>query len=276
MGQWSVHKVYSHGDLVYAPTVLDEWWTRGNRKADHAAARVFERSPTVFWNNYLELCKFHDLHSQLVREQISFLLDMAHSSLEQKPAQFFDAEDLPVSSLVLSWSPNQCDLSSQFLPENVAEIDVQMLGGFTSQFCESLANFIHSIDLEAPHSRFVTGLELMCAFLTLHEGAIPHPRLVDGVVNYCDDSIRGGGLMRHTIAAALKVFRLGFETVLTALGVQFLVKPTCRPDIFVYVKHWSVHVGWPLEFSQAVDPVLISWFANRPYRRACDLARPLP
>ena len=232
--------------------------------------------PTVFWNNYLELCKFHDEHSQLVREQLSFLLDMAHSSLEQKPAQTLDAEDLPVSSLVLSWSPNQCDLASQFLPENVAEIDVQMLGGFTAQFCESLAIFIHSIDLEAPHSRFVTGLELMCAFLNLHEGIIPHPRLVDGVVNYCDGSFRAGGLMRHTIATALKIFRHGFETVLTSLGVQFLVKSTCRPDLFVFVKHWSILVGWPEDVAHVVDPVLTSWFAQRPYRRACDLARPLP
>ena len=276
-GQWCVHKVFAHGDPAYAPSALDEWWLAGNRKADRAAARVFERSPASFWNNYLELCKFHDQQSQMVSEQIAFLLDMARSSLEQKPTHSVDVEDLPLSALVLSWSPNQCDLASQFLLESIADIDVQNLDGFSAQFSEPIASFIYSVDLEAPQARFVSGLELLCAFLSLHEGAIPHPKLVGGVVQYLDPDVTcAGGLMRHTIASGLRIFRLGVEKVLTSLGVQFQVKSTSRPDLYVYVKHWSIFIGWPMEVAHPTDSLLASWFAPRPYRRACDLARPIP
>ena len=80
--------------------------------------------------------------------------------------------------------------------------------------------------------------------------------------------IRAGGLLKHTIASAFKVFRTVIERVLTCVGAQYFHQSTRRPDVGVYVKHWSLQIGW-------VDDADIS-VAARPYRRACDIARPLP
>ena len=82
--------------------------------------------------------------------------------------------------------------------------------------------------------------------------------------------------MRHTIAAALRIFRTGVETLLSSLNAQFQVKHSCRPDLGIFVQHWSLFIGWPHEVACSVDGTLTSWFASRPYRRACDIARPIP
>ena len=88
--------------------------------------------------------------------------------------------------------------------------------------------------------------------------------------------IRAGGLLKHTIASAFKVFHTVIERVLTCVGAQYFHQSTRRPDVGVYVKHWSLQIGWPDDVDISVAATSRSWFAARPYRRACDIARPLP
>ena len=180
-GQWHVHKVFSHGDPTFANTVLDEWMIAGNRKADRAAGLVFDRCPSDFWNNYVSLSQYHFRQSQLVQSQLNFLLDIARCSFDQS-TQPLDVEDVTLSTLVLPWSHNTCDLAAQLSWDSISELNVQQMGGFSVQFCESAFQFLYALDLEAPQARFVTGLELLCAFLTFFEGSVPHPKIVNGVV----------------------------------------------------------------------------------------------
>ena len=106
-----------------------------------------------------------------MEEQLDFLLELAHATQEQSGFTDMDDECLPVSSLCLQWSPNECDLFTQFPEEGLNGLDVQLFGGFTVQFCDSVLQYF--LDLEAHQVRFVTGLELLAGFLVLHGGSIP-------------------------------------------------------------------------------------------------------
>ena len=88
--------------------------------------------------------------------------------------------------------------------------------------------------------------------------------LTVGVLSFHDLSTCAAGLMRHTFASAIKIFKLGIERLFHGLGVQFRCQSTCRPDLGLYVKHWSTHVGWPECVENAVSNVIRGWF-ERPY-----------
>ena len=260
-----------------AADTVSEWLIHGNRKADDAAGRVFSRCPSEFWSNYLNLCTHHERGKIFVCEQISMLLDVARSVFDARALPDEDQEGTLISSLALQWLPNQSDLAMQFPLDGLNSLSVQQLGGFSAQFSSSVLEFLRSLDYEAPSARYVTGLELLCGFLVLFKGSIPHQRVESGTLLFLDPSTtRAGGLMRHTIASALKIFKIAVEKILSLLEVQYHVSSRCRPDLGVHVKSWSLLVGWPFDVDQKVGEVLKTWFAPRAYRRACDLARPIP
>ena len=277
LAQWSAHKVCSHEDFVAAPSTLHEWWLAGNRKADGAAGRVFDRCPSDFWNTYQNLCRHHEQGRQEVCEQIALLLDVAQSVFENRAPLDHDQENTLISSLALQWLPNQSDLAMQFPIDGLDSFSVQQLGGFSAQFSSSVLEYLKSLDFEAPQARYVTGLELLCGFLVLFNGSIPYQRLESGALLFLDPSAsRAGGLMRHTITSALRIFKMAVEKILSLLDVQYCVSTGCRPDLGIHVKSWTLLIGWPYDVNQKVGDVLQQWFALRPYRRACDIARPIP
>ena len=159
-----------------------------------------------------------------LEEWLVFLLEVATHTLEHKCDVEPDDESLLLSAFNLQWSPNSCDLSSQFPLEGITELHAQKLGGFTVQFCDSVHQYLSSLDFEAHQERFVTGLELLAVFLIPFDGSIPLARVEHGI----------------------------------------------------HVRGWSIRIGWPHDVNSSVTAVLSEWFAHRPYRKACDLTRPLP
>eukprot|EP00438_Fugacium_kawagutii_P009705 Skav211708 [mRNA] locus=scaffold2852:32753:42021:+ [translate_table: standard] len=238
---------------------------------------AFQLCDTSFWQNYESLCQHHLTATQAVGEQLQFLVDIAQHELSNRGRTTFDPEDLPLSSLVVEREPNSHDICLQISPEDIETLDVQLLNGFSVQFGKSLVQFLIHLDFEAQSARFVTGLEMMFAFVSFSGTSIPWPRSASGVTIYEDPfQIQAGGLMRHTISSALNVFKAAVQSVFTAIGVQFDCSATNRPDLFLMVPQWSIKIGWPDEVEADVSGQIRSIFRDRPHRRACDLARPLP
>ena len=210
----------------------------------------------------------------MVREQLAFLLDIAKHTLENTQDVVFDEEDIPVGSLCLNWVSNESALFSQVDPS--FEFTVQNLGGFTAQFSNSILAYLIDLDMVAVNSRFVTGIELLAGFVAVHGGEIPFPKQSSGHILYEDPvNIRAGGLQRHTVATAFRIFKIAIETLLPLAGVQYNCIRSNRVDLGLFVDHWSIHIGWPSHVDQVVSAKVRDWFCNRPYRKACDLARPL-
>ena len=274
--QWSIHHVFSHGDSVLALTELEEWWIRGNDMADAAASQVFQCLPSQLRSTYDDLCRYHDEQSSLVKQQLSLLLEVAQHELHSRGPCDHDEEDLQISSLTLQRFPNEGLLFSQSPLEAIQNCDFRMLGGFSQTFSCSLMQFLSDLDLAASHARFVTCIELVAAFLTCANGAIPFQNLEDGNMVFMDPCLRAGGLVRHTFASAMKVLRLAIEKCFALASVQFEARSTSRADVGLLVPQWSLLIGWPDDIESKVSSVVSNWFQSRPHRRASDLARPIP
>ena len=272
--QWNIHKVGSHSDPSLVNEPIYEWWIAGNSKADAAASRAFQLSHPAFLSNYDKLCKHHDVQTCLVQEQLAFLHDIAKHTFEGPEHVVFDEEEIPLSTLSLNWSSNESLIFSQIPSDFV--FDVQSLGGFTAQFCDSLLSYILDLDMVAVNSRYVTGVELLAGFVFVHQGSVPFAKQSSGQVIYEDPlGIRAGGLQRHTIATALRIFRLAVERILKLAGAQFSCLRTNRVDLGLMVNQRSLLIGWPDQVESVVSVKVRDWFSTRPHRKACDLARPL-
>ena len=274
LDQWDIHNVHSHVDLAVTEDVLMEWWAGGNDKADSAAARAFDSCPTAFWQNYIRLCTHHDQQTKLVKMQLDFLLDVAQHELSHRADAPLDAEDLPVSSLRLQWIDNESDIVSQ-IPFDFESSDVLLPDKFPAQFLRNLVRFLADIDTVANRARYVTGLELMFGFRHFYGDTIPFQRSRNGQTYFEDVSnIHAGGLIRHTMATALRIFLMALEHVSLVFDIQFVTSSSNRPDVGLNVCQWSLLVGWPEEVDSVVAALVRDTFSGRPHRRACDLARP--
>ena len=150
------------------------------------------------------------------------------------------------------------------------------LGGFTVQFCQSIFRYVLDLDMVASCSRMVTGVELLFGFIFCFQGILPVSRLINGQIVYDDPAnFRAGGLLKHTVASALKTFRSALELTFRIAGADLTCERTNRID-GLYVNQWSILVGWPSDVDAVVVHHLKDWFASRPHRRACNLARPMP
>ena len=134
--QWAVHKVVSHGDATCVDDVLTEWWIAGNFQADRLASEVYDTLPLSFRQTYELFCTAHDHQSQLVKEQLLFLLDLAKHSLGPDINGVVDEEELSVAVLRIPSFPNESVLFSQVDPD--FDFGNSHLGGFTVQFCKSI------------------------------------------------------------------------------------------------------------------------------------------
>eukprot|EP00438_Fugacium_kawagutii_P010800 Skav218420 [mRNA] locus=scaffold466:172545:174128:- [translate_table: standard] len=275
-GQWSIHKVHSHNDEAAAESPLVEWWVRGNDMADTAATDAFQLADPTFWNNYEALCRHHATQSQLVIEQIQFLVAIAQFELTHRGPSQFDPEDMVLSSFQVVYEPCDYDFCLQLAPEDLDSLDVQLLNGFSAQFMKTLLQFLINLDFEAQSARYVTGLELLYAFVHFTGTSIPWPRLTSGSTTYVEPHlIHAGGLMRHTIASAMHVFKTAVQSATLAAGVQTVCLSTNRPDLHLFVPQWSLRIGWPDQVERVVGNLVRTAFHDRPHRRSCDLARPL-
>lgn len=276
-GQWHIHKVCAHMDIVAVEDPLEEWWIRGNAMADTAATLAYQLCDPAFWSNYTSMCQHFDNGTREVQEQLAFLLGVAQHELQNRGQRQYDPEDLPVSSLAVASEENQFAFCLQISPEDIEALTVQSLGGFSVQFGKAVAQFLVNLDFEAINERFVTGLELLYAFRIFTGLSIPWPRSVSGTVVYEEPhNVCAGGLMRHTFSSALGTFKAAIQSVCFSIGAQFDSSPVSRPDIHLVAPQWSVKIGWPQQVEVAVASSIRTDFTSRPFRRACDLARPLP
>eukprot|EP00435_Cladocopium_sp_Y103_P000665 s1296_g1.t1 len=274
--QWDVHKLYSHRDVVQAVSPLEEWWILGNAKADAAAAEAFESTSSAFRQTYTSLCEHHDFQVKRVQRQLAFLVDVAKFELEHRQSDVFGDEDITVGSLLVPRFPCTRGIVDQVELDVLEQLSDQHVFPFPVQFGKALLSYLFDLDMTASCARVVTGIELMAGFLA--EGnQIPLQRFVDGKLIYEDPSaVCCGGLIRNTIATALKTFKVALAKFLSAAGVQFDFQQSSRPDIGLCVRHWSILIGWPDQCEAVVSKMVQGWFATRRYRKACDLARPLP
>ena len=79
--------------------VLTEWWIAGNSQADRLASEVYDTLPFSFQQTYEQFCTVHDHQSQLVKEQLLFLFDLAKHSLGPETDGVVDEEELSVAVL---------------------------------------------------------------------------------------------------------------------------------------------------------------------------------
>eukprot|EP00435_Cladocopium_sp_Y103_P012608 s4890_g3.t1 len=274
--QWDCHKLYSHGDYAQASTLLDEWWILGNARADFAADGAFGEASPALWRTYIRLCDHHDLQVVRVQNQLAFLVAVAKFELEHQYEEEYDEENQVLSSFLIPRFVCDRSFVDQFELDVLDTLSDQQTAPFSVQFGRAVLNYMLDLDATATHSRFVTGIELMAGFLALGN-CIPIQRFVDGHLVYEEPSaVRCGGLIRITMATALKTFKLALFQLLRAAAVQFEVQLTNRPDLGICVNHWSVYLGWPLQIESVASPLVRKWFSTRRYRRACDLARPFP
>lgn len=274
--QRSLHQVYSHQELADASSPLVEWWIRGNAIADAAASMVFECGDPQIIATYNALCEHHQTVAQQVVTQLSFLVDIAQTELATRGQNNCSSEDVPISLLHVSYFENSHDLFHQISLEDSYSLDSQPLNGFTVQFCDAIVQFLLQLDL-APRARYVTGIELLFGFIHFSGMNIPWPRNIQGEVAFEDlQQLRAGGLMRHTCASALRIFKRAVRTIMTVHDAHISSESRSRPDVFLMVPQWALLLGWPHDVEQVVSGQLKLFFSARPHRRACDLARPLP
>eukprot|EP00438_Fugacium_kawagutii_P001818 Skav203521 [mRNA] locus=scaffold687:165732:169360:+ [translate_table: standard] len=274
--QWSVHQVYSHGDVTTVVSCLDEWWTAGNDKADFAALCANRDRTPEFWRNFKDLTEYKDRTSERVRSQLQFLVQLAQQDFKSADAASFDTEDLPLHSLKLQWFTNDAPFLSVFEPNFIDELPVSSRNVFPVQFLREVLNMLFAFDIEAENARYVTGIELVVAFVHLYKGTLPFPRSIEGEIFFeYPQRVRGGGLMRLTIAQALDLFWKAIHHLAASAGAQLSYQHSSRPELGLIVPQKSVLVGWPLFVEHSVSGVVAGMFSSRPHRRACDIARPL-
>ena len=276
-GQFQVHKVFSHYDEAAAPTCVDEWMIRGNDKADAVASRAHELRPLSFHHNHRSLCQHHDRMTELVHSQLKFLLALAQQDLAEPSRHHnFDIEDLPLGALVQNTEPNDCALAAQFELETINLLPDRCAAGFSRRFSSEILTLLLDCDTTAAHARHVTGVEFLAAYLTLYQGHIPVPRIVNGCQIYEDqDAVVVGGLIRHTIASAIQILRKCLGSIFAQFGILPHLGRANRPDLGLFMSVWSIRVGWPDHVESASRVLVHQWFASRCVRRTCDLARPL-
>ena len=140
-----------------------------------------------------------------------------------------------------------------------------------------LYQYVLDLDMVANCSRLVTGVELLFGFVFCFQGVVPVSRLINGQIVYDDPAnFRAGGLLKHTVASALKIFRSALELTFKIAGADLPSERTNRLDVGLHVNQWSLFVGWPSDVDAIVVGHLKDLFSSRPHRRACDLARPMP
>eukprot|EP00438_Fugacium_kawagutii_P003730 Skav234634 [mRNA] locus=scaffold1609:57263:61717:- [translate_table: standard] len=274
---WDCHQVFSHQDYCSAADALQEWYIRGNQKADCVAARAQMQRPAAFMNNHRRLLE-HDRSSRTrVIQQLKLLLALAQSDLQVSSVQpEWDPEDLLLSDLGTSISVNHHFLAQQVEGDFVQLLPRHLSGGFSFDFRRKLLTFIIDLDMQAATSRFVTGLELLAAFLNFGHGSIPIPRKVGDSIHYEDvGSVVGGGLIRVTFASALCTLRKALQVIFANLCLESQWGRDSRVEAGLHTTMWSIHVGWRSDFDGAVVSQLHTWAGGRPWRRACDFARPV-
>eukprot|EP00435_Cladocopium_sp_Y103_P012554 s2736_g3.t1 len=256
--QWDVHKLRSHQDFVFAASPLEEWWIMGNDRADAAAAEAFECATSQFQQTYASLCHHHDMQVTLVQRQLAFLVAIAKFELEHRGPSSFDDEDMAVSFLCIPRFVCDRSIVDQVELDVLEQLTEQQTSPFPVQFGKEVLSYLLDLDMTASHARVVTGIELMAGFLAAGN-AIPIQRFVDGRLVYeAPSTVRGGGLIRSTIATLLKTFKLAVVKFLTEAGVQFSVQLINRPDIHLCVKHWGIFIGWPDQSESVVSNLVRS------------------
>ena len=210
------------------------------------------------------------------QKQLAFLVDVAKFDLEHRFFDEPDEEDLVIGSLFVPRVVSTRVFSDQFDLDVLDQLSDQYTAPFPVRFGRAVLSFLLDLDTTATHARFVSGIELLAGFLSTGNN-IPIQRFVDGHLVYEDPtSVRAGGLIRITIAMALKAFKAAVLHLLRTADVQFQVQQTNRPDLRLCAAQWSLFLGWPDQCEVLVGKKVRSWFETRRHRRACDLARPLP
>lgn len=273
---WSVHQVYSHLDPADTTDPSQEWFINGNHKADKLAERAHSLRPIEFQNNHRWLLAHEDRSRKRVKQQLDLLVAIAQDDFRTGSQVLeWDPEDLILSDLVQPRSTNDCELAAQVELDYVQTMPKQLSDGFTFSFRAQLCEFLFTADQQAAQARFVLGLELLAAFMLFGHGRIPIPREVGGVVVYEDSGdVVSGGLIRPTLAGAVGALQKAIKACFRSLDIMARWDRRNKTGVGVLMPAWALHIGWPDQYSNAVDGKLSEWFRSRPVRRSCDLARP--
>ena len=275
--QFQIHKVVSHNDETLEDDCGQVWLIRGNAKADNAAGRAQSLRSAAFQQNFRCLCSHHDNAEMLVSTQCAFLLELAqHDLAASSRSDIFDFEDLPLAILAQPTEPNNSNLAAQFELDAVGSLADDCPLGFPKQFRAGILSLVLDCDMSAARSKFVSGIELLAAYISLHPGRFPIPRTVDGVqVFELPSQVVAGGLIRLTIASALQILKQCLFHLFEIFGVLPQVGRSNRPDLGLIMSTWSIKMGWPDHIEVLAHGVVSNWFSTRPGRRACDFAKPL-
>eukprot|EP00438_Fugacium_kawagutii_P022223 Skav203956 [mRNA] locus=scaffold391:472720:477201:+ [translate_table: standard] len=273
---WDTHHVFSHQNCSSAANALQEWFIRGNANADSVPAQAQLLRPPDFEDNYQRLLA-HDRCSRLkVRRQLQLLVAIAQTDLRNGVGMTeWDPEDTMISELGISCTENGQLLAQQVDSDFVQHIPRHLSGGFSFHFRQQLLRFVISCDMQAATSRFVSGLELLAAFMLSGDVSIPIPRKVGADIIYEDPvDVIGGGLIRVTFAGALSTLKKALFTVFNDSHVQCEWGRASRVDVGLLTSVWAIRIGWGDLLDGAVVSKLHSWASGRPWRYAYDFARP--
>eukprot|EP00438_Fugacium_kawagutii_P021242 Skav207763 [mRNA] locus=scaffold2087:58505:59125:+ [translate_table: standard] len=206
---------------------------------------------------------------------MKFLVALAQSDFQAAPVvDEWDPEDVMLTELSTLSEVNQHELASQV--ESVQVFPLQHSGGFSFAFRSQLFSFVIKCDSEAASSRFISGLELLAAFILFGNGSIPLPRLVDDEVVYeHPDAVIGGGLIRVTFASALSTLKKALQVLFQDMQIQCTWGRASRVEAGLCTDVWAIKCGWKMEWDGAVVAQLHTWAAGRPWKRTCDFARPI-
>lgn len=273
---WEIHHVYSHQDPAVVTDPLQEWFISGNFKADRMAERAHATRPLDFQHNHRWLLAHEERTRLQVKQQLDLLTAIANEDLKKEVnAQEWDPESIVLTDLVQESHCNERELVAQVELEYV-QLLPPLSDGFSLPFRTALCEFIFSCDQTASTAKSVLSLEFLAAFLIFTSGRIPIPHDVGGVVVYQDpDSFVGSGLIRPTYVTATGILLKAIKASFRSLNVVATWERKAKPSIGVFMQVWSLRMGWPDSFVSRVDEVVSGWFASRPVRKACDLARPI-
>eukprot|EP00438_Fugacium_kawagutii_P029499 Skav222725 [mRNA] locus=scaffold2390:142978:151550:+ [translate_table: standard] len=274
---WETHQVYSHQDYCRATSSLQEWFTQGNAKADRATARAQKQRPAAFMENHQNLLR-HDSEQRLrVRRQMNFLVDIARQDLQSGADCIpWDSEDVMLSELGINFEANPKMLAAQVDHDHVQRIPLHLSGGFCHSFRSKLQAFLISCDAQAASAKFVTGLELLAAYVEMAHGTIPIPRKVGCDIIYEDPAlVIGGGLIRMTLAGALNTLKKALGVLFADAQIQCEWGRASRVDVGLCADIWAIRIGWDTDFDRVVMPRIHTWSSGRPWRKASDFARPI-
>ena len=265
----------SHLDETLLECPFEDWYKTWNDWVDEVAGQHNLNRGTGFWDTFNELAELTRTRWEKLKKFRSFFFQIAAA----KPA----VEEAPVLSTEVNNRDifdDDNDRVSFCMVYTISTQDHIMDGGFQCknqppEFAVSICRWLHSFDCpDAPVYR-LSFLELTIAMAVIVKERFPFPVARKGAMDTL--ALLDSCFTKPTFAYLYRCVRDVMRCLVRFFGWDDVVfSQYTKVSLGICMPCDGVFVRLPLAIVQLVRRHTFDFFSSRPYRRVCDLARPLP